>query len=137
MTTWATAKKNIEEYLEAQFNGALYDSTRIKWPNSKFTTNDKKYVEVHFLWSEGSYKSAGTGRTGNRSEGILQLSIYDKPGRGEGAIMVVADVLAGLFSRKKLAGGVQFHVPSGPIPILTEEDDWYKLVVSCPFVILE
>lgn len=138
----ASNTQRARQVIEAALATAL-GSMQVAWPEVAFIPpSSGQWARADILWGESRLTSGGTGVAGNRTTGLLVVSIFDVEGAGVGDLYTAIDPVRDAFSRVQIAttggGYVQFFAPSGPRVVDTgDQAEWAQLSVSCPFEVKE
>lgn len=107
--------------------------TPIAFPKAPFTPPDAPWLRATILWGESRMYTGGSGVSGNRVVGLLNLALFDHLNEGTGRITGYADILRNAFSRVDV-GTAHFLAPGAPRETEDGEfPEWAMVVVSAPF----
>lgn len=132
--TPADARAVIEPAVATWANG---QNVTVAWPNVPFTPPAGSWVKLDFVWGTGQVMTKGGGGL-NSVTGILQLAIFGRKNKGDGALDTLAQSARATFNRLRFASpnqDVMFGAVSGPVR--RDEESWRSLVVSAPFTVHE
>lgn len=121
----------VEANVEANFSTAT-----VYHDGEKFDPEETTWVRMSWFWENGEMVLCGSGTTGNRTGGFIQFMVFDKPGKGIGAIVAIIEELGALLSRKKFGAGFLF-APSGPRAVGVVENDWERRDMIIDFRVQE
>lgn len=119
-----------------------WSRTPIEWSGTDFDPKDAAlggascWIRPTVLWGDAFEETqGGDGVAEHTTIGVLQLSVFFKPGRGKGEAQSHADTLANLFSGRTL-DGIRFDPASGPRsgPAM---DGWEQVIVTVRFEVDE
>lgn len=127
-----TANSTIEAVLNDNWDA---EACPIAWPGVNFEPPDGPWMRLVVQWGDGFEESMGPTNL-NRLVGLIVLSLFDKPGSGEGGINGLADTARDLFNRQILDSVVRCGAASPPKPI-DGDAKWQQLNVTIPIEIEE
>ena len=120
------------EALVKSTNDAIGDSKpSLFFNDEKVPDQSGNWLRVSIMTGDSKPYRGGSGVSGNLVSGVLHLSFFGIPARGEGELTDLADVFRPVFSKTKI-GIVNFFAPSLPKKI-QDDPSWLQLVVECPF----
>jgi len=123
----------IEEHLAESWDENV---APIHWPGTKFAPPDGPWMRLVINWGDGFEDTMGPTNL-NRLVGIIIISIFDKPGSGEGGINELADMVRDLFNRQILEDVVRCKAASPPQPAGEGDKSWQQINVNIPFEVEE
>lgn len=131
--TFHVAQRIIEEYL---YNN--WTDTSMALENTGFDPSGlSEFVRVTVIFGEPSQRDMGKGLY--RQMGIVDLTVFTKPGTGVQRMLELSSSLAGMVRLTELSAGpphteltVKFFVPTVHKD-LTDRNGWVQANVSAPF----
>lgn len=123
----------IEEHLSENWDENV---APVHWPGTKFTPPDGLWIRLVINWGDGFEDTMGPTNL-NRLVGIIIISVFDKPGSGEGGMNELADMVRDLFNRQILEDVVRCSAASPPKTAGEGDKSWQQCNVTIPFEVEE
>ena len=106
-------------------------SVFVAYPNAEFTIpNSGPWIRVSIVPGETRAIEMGGTKT-FRQVGVVVLQLFDNVGKGDGALLELADTLTPVL-RSVIDSGVTLRTPSlsriGPT-----DGGWYQMNLTCPY----